>query len=44
MPAVMRHGISDSQMKSGAEKITGAINKLLGETSRCFPIALVARA
>ena len=39
VPAVVRHGISDNQMKGGAEKITGAINKLLGVPSRCFPFA-----
>ncbi|CAL5223458.1 g5977 [Coccomyxa viridis] len=36
VPAVVRHGISDNQMKSGAEKITGAINKLLAFSNRVF--------
>jgi hypothetical protein len=31
VPGVVRHGVSDSQMKSGAEKITAIINKILGE-------------
>lgn len=36
VPAVVRHGVSDSQMKSGAEKTTAIINKILAFTNRVF--------
>lgn len=36
VPDVVRHGVSDSQIKSAAEKVTTILNKLLGGFLRPF--------
>lgn len=36
VPDVVRHGVSDSQIKSGAERLTTILNKLLAFANRVF--------